>query len=283
MFLVPDLGALKFQATETGAREFVRVVNALKAGVPSSGGDCQEMAMTGILNALKLVDELSAVFVFTDASAKDIGKKDQVIMEATRKETSVSFFGKSDCGSIEDHDQYKEIADVLGGHLVRTISKDTSLVDMVTALSPASSASTGGGVSEADRKRSVGAASVVTVPVDNTVTDLKIVITTSSAASISLDVEGPRPTVKAEKSVGRSLASFHLSNPPPGNYRLSFSPGDAKYSVFLNSRFHFEFSFWAKKTTSSSLYLVDNPVEGTSVGGNVPNHTNTRIVLFLFL
>lgn len=243
-----------------GAKDFVSALEGLRA---RGGGDCPELAMQGILNALELVDQFSAIFVFTDASAKDSYRKSEVIDKAMSKWTSISFFGKQDCGSPAAHSTYNEIAEVLGGHVVRSISKDTSLVDMVKSLTEYSGSDVGGTSSTGgDGKRSAGDSKVVRIAVDSTVTQMKIVVTTYSLLALSMSVDGPYSKNKSEISVGRNYGNFHLGNPPSGYYTLTYSPDDCKYTVYLESTLHFRYSFWADDESSDNVYLLDSPVKG---------------------
>jgi hypothetical protein len=116
------------------------MIEGLKA---TGGGDCPELAMKGILNALELVDEGSALFVFTDAAAKDSDLKTNVTIAATEKSTTISFFGKQDCGSLKDHAVYGEIASALEGHVVCSISREESLEEMVKILTTSTGNPTG--------------------------------------------------------------------------------------------------------------------------------------------
>ena len=68
--------------------ELEQAVNALRA---HGGGDCPELGMTNILNALSFANPVSNVIVLTDASPKDEDRK-EVIAEAIRKENSIHFF-----------------------------------------------------------------------------------------------------------------------------------------------------------------------------------------------
>ena len=78
--------------------ELEQTVNALHA---HDGGDCPELGMTGILNALNLSNPQSNVIVLTDASPKDGDKKDLVIRAAYEKETSIHFLlSRTGCGNF---------------------------------------------------------------------------------------------------------------------------------------------------------------------------------------
>lgn len=64
----------------------------------SGGGDCPELAMTGIFNALTVLEEGSIVFMFTDAAPKDVDIAAEVIGMAVAKNIQIEIFKfDSDC------------------------------------------------------------------------------------------------------------------------------------------------------------------------------------------
>ena len=81
-----------FSNNITQLTELEQAVTALNA---HAGGDCPELGMTGILNALDLVNPDSNIIVLTDASPKDLEKKQQVIDKANEVKNSVHFFSCS--------------------------------------------------------------------------------------------------------------------------------------------------------------------------------------------
>jgi len=84
-----------------------------------AGGDCPELGMTGILNALSLANPDSNVIVLTDASPKDSHKKEEVITKATRLRNSIHFFLSRDgCG---DFTPYLDVASKTHGIVVNQI------------------------------------------------------------------------------------------------------------------------------------------------------------------
>ena len=242
-----------------GAQRFLSVVDGL---ITYGGGDCPELAMQGILNALELVDWFSAIFVFTDAPALDEHRKQEVIEAARSKKTTISFFDKQNCGPTAEHAVYQEIANALNGHVVRSMSRETSLIDMIRVLTNSTSSGIGDTASSSVSKRSVGATTRVTVPIDTTVVEMKIVASTFSVDAISMTVDGPFVNGSAYTSTSRSFAIFLLKNPPPGNYNVSIKPADSKYTVYLESALYVEYSFWAEDASSPNVYLVDTPTKG---------------------
>ena len=100
-------------------QELEVAVNALYA---HGGGDCPELGMTGICNALDLVNPDSNVIVLTDASPKDeeIQKQQQVIDKANEERNSIHFFlSRSGCG---DFTPYLDVAAATEGIVVNQIS-----------------------------------------------------------------------------------------------------------------------------------------------------------------
>ena len=63
-------------------------VNALSA---HGGGDCPELAMTGMLNALNLSSVQGHIIVLTDAGPKDINLTSEVISRAAELQVTIHF------------------------------------------------------------------------------------------------------------------------------------------------------------------------------------------------
>ncbi|KAG8226077.1 hypothetical protein J437_LFUL006384, partial [Ladona fulva] len=83
--------------------EPVKFVEALDELSVRGGGDCPEMAATGILQALEAAHPNSYLYVFTDASAKDHYKYDQILELIQRKHSQVVFILTGKC-RMRDHD-----------------------------------------------------------------------------------------------------------------------------------------------------------------------------------
>ena len=93
----------------------------------TGGGDCPELGMTGILNALSLANPVSNVIVLTDASPKDEDKKEAVISEAIRKENSIHFF--LSCNGCGDFTPYLDVAKETYGIVVSRIDDFEAFVE----------------------------------------------------------------------------------------------------------------------------------------------------------
>lgn len=87
----------------------------------TGGSDCPELALTGMIDALKAGPRLgSPMFVFTDASPKDdtVERKQELKALADKYSTSISFFANLyGCGGRDDMNSFKEIATHTSGNI----------------------------------------------------------------------------------------------------------------------------------------------------------------------
>ena len=90
---------------------FVSDIDGLRA---SGGGDCPELAFTGMLNALEEGPEYgSPMFVFTDASAKDANSLNKAALKASAdlSDITITFFTNlNGCSATDGIKDYEEIA-----------------------------------------------------------------------------------------------------------------------------------------------------------------------------
>ena len=74
---------------------FEATINGLGA---RGGGDCPELAMTGMINAVDVMDYDSGLMLFTDAEAADFGRLPFLLAKAQEKRIAISVFKyASDC------------------------------------------------------------------------------------------------------------------------------------------------------------------------------------------
>ena len=96
---------------------FVQAIGRLRA---NGGGDCPEMAIGGIRDALSLSPKYgSPMFVFTDASPKDGSDANVAAVKQLAKQhgTTISFFTRKVPCTADGNKRYKEIADATAGIL----------------------------------------------------------------------------------------------------------------------------------------------------------------------
>lgn len=101
--------------------------------VPGGGGDCPELAMEGIINALKVSRPNSIAFVFTDADALDYGRVNEAIDLVQEKQTIVNFLTTEDCqfewGALPiQRKVFFDIAQLSGGIVFSMIRPDVDRV-----------------------------------------------------------------------------------------------------------------------------------------------------------
>ncbi|XP_025417794.1 hemicentin-1-like isoform X3 [Sipha flava] len=91
------------------------------------GGDCAEMGITAVVQALKIIKPNSYVYVFTDASAKDTYLVDEALELIQRKQSQVFVLKTGDCDSSSDN-SYQTIALVGSGNVFDVNKGDVSKV-----------------------------------------------------------------------------------------------------------------------------------------------------------
>lgn len=101
----------------------------------AGGGDCPEMSIRGLINAVENALPNSQAFLFSDASAKDYLLFDHVAALIQRKQTSVNFMLTGDCDGPNEpgFKVYEKIARVGGGQ-VFNMQRD-NVRDVLVALS----------------------------------------------------------------------------------------------------------------------------------------------------
>jgi hypothetical protein len=79
------------------AREFLTAVNAISV---NGGGDCPEMMYTGIEKLAKVIDKDSSLYVFSDADAKDLNTKREIVHQLVKENNlKLNFILTGSCGS----------------------------------------------------------------------------------------------------------------------------------------------------------------------------------------
>ena len=76
------------------AKTMIDAVNKLKA---TGGGDCPELAMTGLYQALLHSLPESTIYCFTDADAKDEHRRKEVMSLALKKKVKITFLLAGRC------------------------------------------------------------------------------------------------------------------------------------------------------------------------------------------
>ena len=75
-----------------------QVINAVKNLTADGGGDCPELGMTGLYQALLHCLPESVIYYFSDADAKDFQRENEVLSLAKDKKVKISFILTGQCG-----------------------------------------------------------------------------------------------------------------------------------------------------------------------------------------
>ncbi|HEX2252730.1 MAG TPA: hypothetical protein VHQ65_05650 [Thermoanaerobaculia bacterium] len=230
----PDVGP-PFETGEVAA--FLGQVNAL---FPAGGGDCPELANSGLLQAVSRSEKDSSLFLFTDASSKDGLLAPAVIATALAKRVKITPVLTGSCSPIDP--AFAAIAEQTGGQLFFLSPFELGNVfglvtpqlrdDFVTLLRALRTLSAGSPVEE------------VVVPVDATLD--RVIFALSSTDSVTMTVLRPDGTAVAPGSPGVSIVTLSggrlitVETPQPGSWRMVLSgTGAANVAVQGNSPLRF--------------------------------------------
>jgi von Willebrand factor A domain-containing protein 7 len=110
------------------------MLQKLNSTVVSGGGDCPELALTGIKNALKHAMSNSVGFVFSDASAKDFNLESEIMPILQKRQITLNFFLTGTCKGKWDpgYKVYENLALRSGGQVFDM--KRSNVRDVLNAL-----------------------------------------------------------------------------------------------------------------------------------------------------
>lgn len=260
--------------TTDNAADFIAAVNALGA---SGGGDCPELPMHGLLDAISASYPDSQLYLYTDASAKDGDLASGVIAAAQAKNISGNFFNFGSCSPIDP--SYVAVANATGGQaffLARSEAGTTfHLIQPQLGALPAAILVASGAMG--------GSAQNFNIPIDSTVT--------SATFSISVDVPTAinllRPSGVAVNPADPDVTFTSLSSgevvtiaaPAAGAWTLDIS-GSGDFSVYVEGSTsvdqvdnlirlnEFEFVALAGRPAHQGYYqIAGQPVAGASQTG----------------
>ncbi len=208
--------------------------SALAALAPNGGGDCPEMAMAGLYNAVADAAEGARVFLFTDASAKDSADRGKAMSLAYEKKSRVYF---SLFGSCSPYDPaYFAVAKSTGGQVFVIGQEEAGRVAQLADVLSRSDSVEILAVSDVLS----GAPKRFTFPVDNRVSRLNIsVAKVNSVGTISVQ----RPDGSIVQPGAAGVEQIPLSNalvlsinaPQVGEWTVTVS-GVEEFSVVVNGR-----------------------------------------------
>jgi len=211
-FSDPDVGP---PVVTANAQEFLTAVNALEA---EEGGDCPELSITALMQAIGASQSDALLFLFTDANAKDAAHDSEVIAAADAKRIRINEAVFGFCSPIDP--AYLRIARETGGQVFTftftqadklfLLVEQEVLGNFVTILSIADTIN--------------GETREVDIPIDSSVE--------SATFSILFDVEGSHGAIELFRPSGAQVLStdpgvtintlgaegqlFRVNSPEPG-------------------------------------------------------------------
>ncbi|KAI8440932.1 hypothetical protein MSG28_009229 [Choristoneura fumiferana] len=137
---IEDIVVVTFNDPTFGFRHRTRNEVELKQALDRihvhEGGDCEEMSLSGIKVALEESQPGSYLFVFSDASAKDYRKFNEIKALCQEKQSQIVFVLTGDCGSLSSPDSqvYYKIAAASNGQVFRISKGEVGQVGTATHL-----------------------------------------------------------------------------------------------------------------------------------------------------
>lgn len=184
------------------------------------GGDCPELALAGIKNSIDEALQNSLAFVFTDASAKDYDRYDEVVGIIQRKQILVNFLTTGNCDdpSGPGFQVYEKLSRTSGGQVFAMTRDNVRDVLMATSIAMESDF-----VSLKSFDYDLDGETSITLPVDKSFTRMTVSVTGSSATLKIRDSKGNEIT---------SADSFSATN----IQIVTFDVDDNLYTIQVSAR-----------------------------------------------
>ncbi len=188
----------------------------------SGGGDCPELAMTGLLRAINAAPDSSQLYLFTDASAKDSALFGNVITQARAKQISISFLTFGSCSPIDP--AYYAVAAETGGQLyelARTAAETEKIFALVNPYVVGTPKPVFFG------RGAIGGARSVELPVDPAAISLQVSAAVTAGSSVRVfdpsgrELAAGQPGVTITTVTGGTL--FAVASPAPGAWRVALA------------------------------------------------------------
>ncbi|XP_065886855.1 uncharacterized protein [Dysidea avara] len=265
---VPQIYSASHVAELTALEAAVNVIRA------NGGGDCPELGMTGILNALSLANPDSNVIVLTDASPKDANRTQEVIDKATELRNSIHFFlSRSGCG---DFSPYLEVANATFGIVVNRIDDFEAFVEFADKVGRFSFdlVDTDSG----SKKKRQTPENCITFSTSTFTQSINILF---SSVSSAITITGPSGVVETVTTSG-TIATYSNNDPEAGVYSVC-SVGTFKHSLSTTSDLDFFVDYIDADISSTSLPVPGTPVRLLISSSRIDDISTDEVFLNLVL
>jgi len=213
------------------APTFLAQVNALFA---SGGGDCPELSMDGLLQAINSVEPQQTIYLFTDASAKDSSLFPVVSAAATQKKATIKYGLFGSCSPIDP--AYLATAQATGGQVffLNRFFETGSLFDLVASEIgvPRVTVTHQAGVLASGSRD-------IPFPVDSAMTQLTVSVSVDSLSSVTLTRPDGTTVASSDPDASitnLSIGAIYLIHPPQiGNWDLKVQ-GSGSYTVDIQGK-----------------------------------------------
>ena len=210
--------------SSTNINELQALVDAVNATVATGGGDCPELRMTGILNALNLSNPDSNVIVLTDAAAKDINRTEEVILAAKELRNAIHFFISDPfCDNVTE---YLEVANATNGIVVNTITDFEAFAQFADNAAIFNFDST---LADAPSPRRRKQADEVCIQFTTNIFTVSIDLLVMAPGSI-INITTPSREVES-LNISGLIGSYPPDNVQLGQYEVCSDTGDFQYAL----------------------------------------------------
>ncbi|MBM5571105.1 hypothetical protein GM173_05860 [Deefgea chitinilytica] len=212
-FLLTQFNDPGFGPTVVGNPDQIR---AAAASIPIyGGGDCPELAFSGLVDALKKARRKSTLYVFTDASSSDSSASSVAQSMANAKEIKIHFITSGSCSPIDP--AYYATAAVTGGSVILTSHNQRE----TEAIYPLLQAGLGDGVSIINATVTpTSTLERVPVQIDESISRMTTTISSMSYKTLRLIAPDGREATESLGAVGRVASAniYAIDNPQPGTW-----------------------------------------------------------------
>lgn len=243
---------------------FKTALNGLTIG---GGDDCPELAMGGMLEALKHMGTGGSLFVFTDADAKDSYYVSNVITQAKSNKVKIYPFVFGGCGESGFIDpNYFRIARESGGQVFKLADAEagaiTGLIDPLTRSNQVNVLSI--------QDTLTGTYQNLVVPIDSTMTQATFSVSGTNAVSLirpdDFPVQANDPDT--EMVTVETGTFITIDNPVPGQWRLEFS-GSGEFTAKVTGESSLRFNSFDYLEAVDGAHPGLFPVNGSPLSGEV--------------
>ena len=254
--------AARYDAGSAASKQqLLAAVNAMNA---HDGGDCPELGMTGIINALKLSFPESHLIVLTDAATKDSYRTDEVMRVANMLGVRVHFAYSHITGCGTGYPFYDQVARETGGFSIY------NLVDLNTLSNAIQNARVNFIEADVPTRSSLSSENdckAISVPLFAENLHIAII---PRAGNAEVSLQMPNGSFVFGKRKVISLLIQNFSSPASGEWLVCIYSGSVDIKQSQDIRFDITVEF-----------LVQDEATGRHVSKSTPPFTRSEVIAIL--